>query len=225
MIKTEIKQQIITDYKNGISLRKTAAKNKVSLDTVYKLTRKLIKIPKQVLNPKDTIYNNIYNNISTLNALSTKEKERDKEKEINIPIQVFSKEDNKNNIKDIKENKSNETVKDTLKDNETVITPKVENKSEDHKQLKVINSSINKILKELKGIDYNKEKLKDLTTSLNALNKQKQDITGTASSNNSIIQQIFNSPDQVSALLKEIQESKKNPEAYIVKQQAQQEAI
>jgi len=225
MIKTEIKQQIITEYKNGISLRKTAAKNKVSLDTVYKLTRKLIKIPKQVLNPKDTIYNNIYNNISTLNVLSTKEKERDKEKEINIPIQVFSKEDNKNNIKDIKENKSNETVKDTLKDNETVITPKVENKSEDHKQLKVINSSINKILKELKGIDYNKEKLKDLTTSLNALNKQKQDITGTASSNNSIIQQIFNSPDQVSALLKEIQESKKNPEAYIVKQQAQQEAI
>ena len=212
MIKIEIKQQIITDYKNGISLRKTAAKNNVSLDTVYKITRKLIKIPKQATNPKDTIYNNIYKDISTLSTLNTSTLNTLSEK---LPIEVYSKEDNKNNID--KEN--------NIKDGKTLITSIKENKSEDHKQLKVINSSINKILSELKGIDYQKEKLKDLTTSLNALNKQKQDITGTASSNNSIIQQIFNSPEQVSALLKEIQESKKNPEAYIVKQQEQQEAI
>lgn len=216
MIKTEIKRQIIADYKDGISLRKTAAKNNVSLDTVYKLTRTLIKSPKPPTTPDNTIYNKdiyIYKDISTLNALSTKDKE-------NINIHIEENNNTKENIniksneRDIRENISNERV----------ITPNVNNISEDHKQLKVINSSIKKILKELKGIDYQKEKLKDLTTSLNSLNKQKQEITGTASGNTSIIQQIFNSPEQVQALLEEIRSSKNNPEAYIIKQQELQEA-
>jgi hypothetical protein len=214
MIKDTVKQQIITDYKNGISLRKTAARNKVSLATVVKFTRDL-NSPSQ--EKKNTIKEkNIYiykdiNNISTLNNKDIYNKD-------NIYKEIRNIEDTEiqNNIEN--KNDTKENININIQDR--LITNIESNKSIDHKQLKVINSSINKILSELKGIDYQKEKLKDLTTSLNALNKQKQDITGTASGNTSIIQQIFNSPEQVQALLKEIQESKANPEAYIIKQQA-----
>jgi predicted DNA-binding protein YlxM (UPF0122 family) len=197
--KTQI-EQIRKDYLNQLSLRKIAAKNNVSLQTVVKNTRDLGTAlqEKEKLLKKKNIYNNI-NNTSTLNTLYEK-----------LPEQVLDKK----GIDKI------EVSIDKEKENKRLIINKENNVYKEDTNIKIIDNSIKKILKELKNINYSKSNLKDLTASLNQLTKQRQELTGSNNDNKTLLAEIFGSNEAVQQLLQEIRESKSDPTGYIIKSQA-----
>jgi len=213
MIKQTQIEQIKKEFLEYTPLRKIADHTGTALQTVFKITRTVTRQPKPPKEKKTTLKEkNIYNKINTVFNNIYKDKKE------NIKT-IDSIKDNVRNINI--ENKNNKDIKE-LKDIYSVFSLNTNNIKDNkkQKQIKVIDSTIKKILNELKTIDYSKTPLKDLTASLNSLTKQRQELTGNKSENNkSMLEAIFDNPESVAGLLKEIRDSKSNPTAYIIKSQ------
>jgi hypothetical protein len=207
MIKDTERLKIITDYQAGLSQRQLCHKYNRSLQAINNICKKYTKPPKEkkktIKEKKDIYINTIYNNIKE----STK---------------YLSTIDNNKVLKDKIENRDIEIKKDIeLNTADTVFTPDKSNNivTSQQKHIKAIDKQISRILAQIKSSDISREKLKDLSSSLTALTKQKQEISGSnGNSNNSVLMQLFGSQANIDKLLQDIRDSKADPQGYIVNQ-------
>ena len=218
MIKPKEKELIVKYFMENMPLRKISNTTGKSLQTVFNITRGLIRPPKEkkitIKEKKYNIYKDINNKVlnikdSTLNTSTYINKD------INNNIynnNIYKEEDRLENITD-----NNKNIDKELNIQDRVITPICNNNviTSQSKHIKTIDKQISRILTQIKNSDISKEKLKDLSASLNSLTKQKQELTGTGNNNQSLLMQIFGSQVNIDSMLNEIRQSKANPKAYI----------
>jgi hypothetical protein len=217
MIKDIERLKIITDYQQGISQRNICHKYSRSLQAINNICKKYTKPQKEkkktIKEKKDIYINTIYNNIKeSTKYLST----------IDNNKVLIEEEENIKVLKDKIENRDIEIKKDIeLNTADTVFTPDKSNNivTSQQKHIKAIDKQISRILAQIKSSDISREKLKDLSSSLTALTKQKQEISGSnGNSNNSVLMQLFGSQANIDKLLQDIRDSKADPQGYIVNQ-------
>lgn len=208
MISQEEREQIRIYYSAGHPIRQTAAHFNRSIQKVFEFTKECRKYKtpikdNNIINNIDTLLSNIDSNNKVLNTnnISTKD------------IKYLSTSTIDNKEKDITEsNISN--IEGNIENN---IKGFNNNKYTNAPYIKLISKINKKLLNSLYAADYKNETIKNLSYASSLMLQRLKDLTteGSAVTNNNMLIQIFDNPEEVKKLLKEIQDSKLNTGNYI----------